>query len=159
MQSWNEYKPGKGDDYIPIARWGQDHWSTLAYLETRVTDGRGLIDNPRMRCNPRLHRHFAHVCTFTGKPHDGPEYPTRLKDGEIDHHDDWSCLEDMVAAGLITAQWRVRHVGALFGNSEAKVALTDAGQALAAQLRAHKAGGGRWANFEPQPVQGQGANG
>lgn len=148
MQPWNEYKP-EGNDYVSIARWGQDHWSTFAYLETRAVDGRGLVDNPRMRCNPRLHRHFADVDPFTGKPHDGSKYPTRLKDGEIEQHDDWACLEDMVAAGLITAQWRVVHAGAMFGNSQAKVTLTDAGQALAAQLRIHKADGGRWANFEP----------
>ena len=148
MQPWHEYKI-EGNDYIPITRWGQDHWSTLAYLETRVVNGKGYIDNPRMRCNPRLHRHFAAVDPFTSVPYDGSKYPTRLKDGEIERHDDWSCLEDMVAAGLLTAQWRVCYRGAMFGNSEARVTFTATGQALAAQLRAHKAGGGKWSDFAP----------
>jgi len=150
MQPWNEYKPD-GDDYIPIARWGHDHWSTFAYLETRAVDGKGIIDNQRMRCNPRLHRHFANLDPITGEVHDGSKYPTRLKDGETDRHDDWSCLEDMVAAGLVTVQWRVRHAGAMFGNSEAKVTFTAKGQALAAELWAHKANGGKWADFAPHP--------
>ena len=151
MATWSEYKPGEGSDYVPIARWGQDHWSTFAYLETRAVDGKGIIDNRKMRCNTRLHRHFADFDPFTKELHDGSRYPTRLKDGEIERHDDWSCLEDMVAAGLITAQWRVRHAGAAFGNSQARVALTATGQALAAQLRAHKANGGKWPNFTPHP--------
>ena len=134
MATWSEYKP-EGNDYIPIDQWGQDHWSTFAYLETRAVDDRGLIDNRKMRCNPRLHREFAHGGGYTGMLCDGSKYPTRLKDGEIDRHDDWSCLEDMVAAGLIVAQWRVVHHGAVFGNSQAKVAFTAAGEAMAPDFR------------------------
>jgi hypothetical protein len=34
----------------------------------------------------------------------GGKYPTRLKDGlgTLAHHDDWSCLDDAEAAGLLT---------------------------------------------------------
>ena len=148
---WTEYE-AEGGDYVPVERWGQDHWSTFAYLETLAVDAKGMIDNRRMRCNPRLHRAFIGYIGTNGvrvMPPDfgGREYPTRLKDGELSGHDDWSCLEDMVAAGLLRA-WFDRPAGdPIFGR--AKITLTDRGKALAGQLRAHKAGGGCFANFAP----------
>lgn len=137
--NWIQYE-AEGDDFIPIERWGHDHWSTLAYLETRVVDGKGAIDNRRMRCNARLHREFAHSA-------DGSEYPTRLKDGEQDRHDDWSCLEDMVAAGLLIASFRGS--GKPFGGTQGRIQLTEAGLDITAQLRNHKANGGTYATFTP----------
>src|SRR5688572_21590317 len=96
---WDKYEfEGEG---VPVKDWGQDHWSTFAYLETRAVDAKGVIDNRRMRCNPRLHRHLANM--GMGSIIDGSKYPTRLKVGTIDKHDDWSCLEDMVAAGFLKA--------------------------------------------------------
>ncbi len=55
----------------------------------------------------------------------------------------------MIAVGLVNGYFR-RMNDALFGNSQAYVELTDAGRALAAELRAHKASGGTYANFEPR---------
>lgn len=138
---WFEYE-AEGDDYIPPTLWGRDHWSTLAYTEARAVDHKGVISNPHMRCNNRLHRPFAHMVG------DGREYPTRLKEGEISGHDDWSCVEDMVAAGLLTAKFRDMEGG--FGNGRAMVKLTEKGQSLAAKLRAHKATGGSFADFPYQ---------
>lgn len=142
---WEEYQ-AEGDDYIPMDRWGKDHWSTFAYLETLTVDHRGVIENSRMRCNARLHRELV---AMPFMDHDGAKYPTILKDGEIDRHDDWSCLEDMVSAGLIRAFYRVARHGVVFGGNEAKVELTPLGQKVAAELRVHKAGGGAFGSFNP----------
>lgn len=135
--------------YIPMDHWGKDHWTTLAYFETLTVDHGGMISNARMRCNPRLHRKFAWMTPFS--PHTAKgEYPTRLKGGvNQPAHDDWSCLEDMIAAGLVNGYFR-QLSEATFGNSQAYVELTAAGRALVAELRAHKASGGTYANFEPR---------
>lgn len=142
---WEEYKVA-GDDYIPIELWGKDHWSTLAYLEACAVDCHGLVDNRRMRCNPRLHREFAYVNPF-GRVVDGSRYPTRTKAGDVQPHDDWSCLEDLVAAGLVRAYWRLRYPERSFGGAQTKVELTDLGLTIVAALRAHKARGGSFAGF------------
>ena len=126
--------------YIPMDRWGQDHWSTLAYFETLAVDRKGLIDNSRMRCNARLHRQFAFMSPFSPHTAQG-EYPTRLKDGvKQSGHDDWSCLENMIAAGLVNGWFRQMNE-ATFGNSQAYIELTELGRALSQQLSAHKASG------------------
>jgi hypothetical protein len=136
---WEPYVPGSVDLYIPVSEWGSDHWSTFAYLETRVVDDRGLVDNRRMRCNSRLHRDFMHMA-------DGKNYPTRLKGGKtIERHDDWSCLEDMVSAGLVRAWYDT--TGEPFGGGKARVELTELGSQVAGQLREHKASGGKWGEF------------
>lgn len=147
---WTEYLT-EGNDYVPVADWGQDHWSTFAYLETRVVDGKGHIDNRRMRCNARLHREFMHDAVFHRRLlliHDSSKYPTLLAGGvELEKHDDWSCLEDMVAAGLIKAFYRRKSYTEAFGHSEAKVEFTNTGLAVAAALRRHKARGGNFRDF------------
>lgn len=133
---WIKYEPSDPSDYISMLKWGVDHWSTLAYLETRAVDHKGIINNEHMRCDPRIHSPFAHRGSFSGN---GKECPTRLKGGEdMSNHDDWSCLEDMVAAGLIEA-W--------FSESQAKIKLTDYGQSVANLLRVHKMNGGSFSSF------------
>ena len=136
-----------GDAYIPIERWGKDHWSTLGYLETRVVDHGGKIVNRNMRCHPRLHRELVGI-GFGSEIQDGSAYPTRLKEGVVEKHDDWSCLEDMVAAGLIRAYfWQ--ETDEIFGGSRARVEFTEWGLIVAGQLRTHKASNGTFATFEP----------
>ena len=132
--------------HIPIARWGQDHWSTFCYLETRVVDDKGKIDNCRMRCNPRLHRHFAHAA-------DATLYPTRCKGVTIESHDDWSCVEDMVAEELLEASSDTKP-GQPFGEGRATVKLTDRGWAIAGQLRRHRAEGKPFQDFVPKEESG-----
>lgn len=139
-ETWWPYEPD-GDDYISMDRWGHDHWSVLGYIETCIVDNYGIIKNQRMRCNTRLHREFAHSV-------DGAMHPTRLREGVVENHDDWSCLEDMVAAGLVVAEFRQQN-NYFFGSSEARVRFTPLGQQIALQLRAHKQDGGDWANFTP----------
>jgi hypothetical protein len=139
-ETWWPYEPD-GDDYISMERWGHDHWSVLGYLETRIVDNHGVIRNQQMRCNTRLHRAFAHSV-------DGAVHPTRLREGVVETHDDWSCLEDMVAAGLVVAEFRQQN-NYFFGSSEARVRFTSLGQDIALQLRAHKQNAGDWSDFVP----------
>ena len=156
---WEKYE-AEGEDFVPMDRWGKDHWSTLAYAETCAVDNSGALENARLRCNSCLHRPFVYVDGL-GVMHDGSAYPTRLKDGELQNHDDWSCLDDAVAAGLIEMKWRKVYRGnnRVFGFAVAQVTLTPLGLQVAAELRAYKAGGGNFASFvpksstaEPQPA-------
>lgn len=140
-RSWIEYTAGDREAYITPDRWGKDHWSTLAYAETRTVDYKGILDNRHMRCNSRLHRVFAHQA-------DGSDYPTRLRNGEIEErHDDWSCLEDAVAMDLIKMQWQ-KPSAKIFGGATAKVQFTPEGLRIVADLRAYKASGRNYAEFK-----------
>ena len=146
---WEKYTVDNPADYVPVGKWGKDHWTTLAYLETRSVDHQGVLSNKQMRCNPRLHREFAHS-SLLGSVIDGSKYPTRLRNDEtLDGHDDWSCLEDMVAAGLVRAYYRVARPTLAFGTCDAKIELTGLGEEVAAQLRRHLAAGKRSSDFTP----------
>lgn len=146
---WTTYEPD--GRYIPMDQWGKDHWATFAYLETRIVDHGGMVDNARMRCHARLHRPFAEDRGFGIM--DGSQHATRLKEGKQLDHDDWSCLEDMVAAGLIVAEFRVKKQDLMVGHCEAHVQLTAEGERLAPQLRRHKAAGGDFGSFTPTPAE------
>jgi len=118
---------------IPMSQWGKDHWSTFAYIETRITDHKGVPNKQHMRCDPKLHPAHAHEGS-----HMGPPAPTRLRDGELPNHDDWSCLEDAEAAGLLTNN----------GTGMFPVyVLTDKGGEVTDALRKHKRQGGSFGNF------------
>lgn len=153
---WIEYK--SGGNFVPVDSWGSDHWSTLAYLETRAVDADGRVENQRMRCNPRIHRSFANLGKGGGLV-DGSKYPTRLRGNKtLDDHDDWSCLEDMVSAGLLRAFW-CDGGDQIFGGAEARIELTDLGFEICAALRSHKAKGGNFGDFEPpRQVEDSGAS-
>lgn len=126
---------------IAMSRWGADHWSTLAYLETRAVDHGGRISRQRMRCNPKLHPGLAHSTWEK-------EYPTRLRGGELQHdHDDWSCVDDFEAHGFIVVEGTGMYP---------LIRFTAAGLHLATQLRAHRANGGNWGDFQPEGVIGGG---
>lgn len=117
-----------------IALFGKDHWSTFAFLEICAVENQGRINIQRMRCDPELHPGLAHEGSRFGKPS-----PTRLKHGATLHaHDDWSCFEDLEAAGLV--KW----IGT---GIHPCIQLTKKGQAVAARLRAFKQGGGNFADF------------
>lgn len=145
---WIEYDAEESTDYITVDRWGKDHWSLLAYIETREVDHKGILDGDHMRCNQRLHREMVGRVSVA-RGHDGSEkYPTRTKDGDVPNHDDWSCLEDIVAAGLAQAWLQEKYHNVIIGSHIAKIKLTDAGRELAEQVRRHKANGGNYGNFE-----------
>ena len=109
---------------VPIEKFGRDHWSTLAYLETRAVDCQGKVDPLRMRSKD----------SGRGCP------PTRLRahDEQLANHDDYDCLEDMEKAGLLIN----RGTG-----SNPVVGLTDRGWKVASCLRRWKAEGGQYSHF------------
>lgn len=78
---------------IPIHAWGRDHWSTLAYVASRCAGRGGVLDKRHMRCDPVRHPHYAHL--------NNTPPPTRLIEGTVTAHDDWDCVDDAIAAGLV----------------------------------------------------------
>jgi len=133
-------------DPVPVELWGKDHWSTLAYIETCCVDGKGKVVNDRMRTDqdrhPALVGHRVAMLS-TSSLYDDTTYPTRLKgEQSLEDHDDWDCATDMEAAGLL--KWEGTGMHPIF-------VLTEMGIQLCAQLRKHKATGGYFANFSPQP--------
>jgi hypothetical protein len=119
---------------IPMAKFGKDHWSTFGYIEVRIVDHGGVPENQHLRCIHKRHPFFAH------EGGDASSYPTRLKGGQMQkNHDDWDCLEDLEAAGLINN----------IGTGVNQVyRMTDVGREVAGRLRGHKGTGGTWENFE-----------
>lgn len=145
-------------DIVPIEKWSKDHYSTLAYAESRVVDYRGFLDNRHMRCDARLHLKMA--TQYTG----GGKYPTRLKNNEeAINHDDFSCLEDFQAYGLLKEEQAVEtetrqyfrpsldvaNKRAIYGWLSLQIQFTPLGLELCSELRTHKATGGSFGNFEP----------
>lgn len=124
---------------VPLCEWGKDHWSLLGYIETRCVDHGGILDHQHLRCNPRRHPGLAlpqHV-----QEGDTYEHPSRIRGGAlVPGHDDWDCFYDIEAGGLIL------DIGT---GIYPRAKLTEAGLALCAKLRAHKAAGGMFATFEP----------
>lgn len=136
----------------PVEKFGKDHWSTFAYVETCCVDGKegvGQLERQRMRCNPERHP-LLH--TSPGGWRDA--YSTRLagffdfadrNDPEkaieaglmLRGHDDWDCLDDLEAAGLIEVQ----------SLANGFVTMTEKGMEVAGELRTHKAAGGHFAGF------------
>lgn len=163
---------------VSPTRFGKDHWSTLAYIETRTVDHKGTIEHDHMRCDTDRHPMLAlagrRALVSTG--HLSRKYPTFAKGEQIENHDDYDCLDDLRAAGLLdvhmppvvdgtfrTAYGKVItdggapvNPGFVTGMVEQRAlmrhatwSLTDKGKAVAAALRAHKADGGAFATFEP----------
>ena len=124
---------------------GTGSWSTLAYLETVCVDDRGKVENLKMRCNPHIHPELHWTWPeYLPNCLDKDEYPTRLKDREETHHDDYSCLEDMIVLEMLRA-WFIRYDDKPY---EVKVTLTELGKRIANRLREHKMNGGTDSNFE-----------
>lgn len=127
---------------IPEADFGRDHWSLLGYIECCCVDDGGRLDTRRMRVNPTQHPGGS---SYAGHCRDWrPSWGTRLKgwpedpSRQLPDHDDIDCLDDLIEAGLVEN----RGTG-LFPVGR----LTDRGTAAAAELRAHKAGGGSFQTF------------
>jgi hypothetical protein len=120
---------------IPISQFGRDHWNTFAYLETRIVDHRGVIKLEHMRVDPVLHPHFAHEYSRMFSP-----APTRLASGEVSSHDDWSCLDDAEAEGLI------QNVGS---GMNRRYVFTDKGRQIATALREYITRNNTTLGFDP----------
>jgi hypothetical protein len=130
---------------ITMDRFGKDHWSTFAYIETRCVDYKGVPDRAHMRCNENNH---PGLCDFR-TPKWNPEHGTRLHgyfedrnnpDLFVAGHDDWDCADDLEEAGLI-------EIGGTGIHPIFK--MTELGNKIAAQIRAHKASGKMFATFVP----------
>lgn len=131
---------------VPITQFGKDHWTTFAYAETCVVDQQPL-DKRRIRCNDNTHRIHA----VNRNPYPGDIGPWEPKDGtrlfgffdkrdpqlQLPNHDDWDCLNDLEAAGLLE----------VMSEAIARVVLTEEGHKAAAALRVHKSKGGNFAGF------------
>lgn len=129
---------------IPASEFGKDHWSLLAYVESRCVNHAGALDRSQMRCNPERRPLLAsrhHVSRGWN-----PSWGTRLRrhfdkkdpSRQIPWHDDWDVLDDLEAAGLVEVVSTVN----------GWVRLTDLGIRVAAALRAFKASGGHFAHFD-----------
>lgn len=163
---------------VPVADWGKDHYSTLAYVDCRTVDHKGRLDHDHMRCSGLVHPVLLSAkrrgSTVGSGSSDGREFPTRLRGGAgLAGHDDYSCLDDMLAAGLLTVAMPTPRAGGgwddangktvegghavdpalLTGLAEASLmhaavwALTPTGRDVAGRLRTHKAAGGNFAGF------------
>ena len=128
--------------HIPVDLFGKNHWSTFAYIETRCVDYGGVLDKRHMRCDETRHPGHAVNRWAVGT---GKKYPTILK-GNVERadHDDWDCADDLEAAGLL----KVAGTG-----MNPVYSLTDAGNRMASDLRAHKANGGNFAGFSPRALE------
>lgn len=129
---------------VPPERWGKDHMSTLVYIESRNVDGDGQPIMDQMRTakgRPRRGKSGRH-----GTSVPMGEAPTLLADGAKLHgHDDWDCVDDMVAVGLIDWQGT---------GTYPVLRLTPTGWRLASAARQHlataaAAGKRTWAGFKP----------
>lgn len=125
---------------IPMERFGKDHWSLLAYIETCCVEGEngiGSINFYRMRCN--IEQHPSLVGSYPTTRSWKREYGTVLRDGSIiDWHDDIHCLDDLERAGLIE----------IVSLANGLVKLTERGNKICSLLRTHKANGKKWVDFE-----------
>lgn len=151
------------DGYVPLALFGKDHWSTLAYIESCLVDKGGFQVgfDPRMRQGRAHFRVMRRDCARPQQSRTGADmgvtmdakYSTRLRDGVVvDGHDDWHCVQDMVNAGLLGIP---RGDGLVMPIAEdvdpgVRLQLTALGQRVIGQLRAWKAFGGNYADFVPQ---------
>lgn len=131
-----------GDRYfrVPMKDWGKDHWSTFAYIETRIVDRDGTVELNRLQANANRHPLYVGTTPF-GTILDGSEYGIRLAGGvELPgpDYDEWDCIDDMKAEGLL------RDVGFTM---TPQFEMTERGVGIASQLRAFKGRGGQFRDF------------
>ncbi len=92
----------EANNATPIALWGRDHWSTFSYIGYVIVHYQGVPTKARMRTDADLHPGLIGAQQLRGIQYRDTKHPTRLKGGiELDDHDDWSCVEDMVGLGLV----------------------------------------------------------
>jgi hypothetical protein len=109
-------------------------------------DYKGVPNPEHMRVDLDIHPQFGNRASQAGSTR-LKKYPTVIKGGEkVEGHDDWSCVDDFVAAGLL--EWKGTGVNPVF-------ALTDEGYKVSALLRRHRAEGGKFSEFR-YPETGNG---
>jgi hypothetical protein len=137
----------------------------LAYIETRcvdASDGLGMLDPRRVRCNEHTHALLA-ANLPTSRWQDS--YSTRLQgffdlEGrdkpevacaaglQVLGHDDWDCLDDLAAAGMVE----------IVSLANPAVTITEYGSVVCGLVRAHKAAGGMFAGFVLADAQAKAAS-
>lgn len=119
---------------VPVNEWFDDHFSTLLYIETLNVDRDCKPVYERMRAKPGAPKRGVVAGASTiplGRSEEEKEYPTILVDGVLLYgHDDWDCIDDMLAEGLVTVEGP---------SMEPAVRLTSKGWKVAHALRRHKA--------------------
>lgn len=133
-------------DPISIHLFGKDHWSTFAYAEHCAVE-RKPLDKEKMRCD--ADRHPLQANSGNRLSFSTTKYPSIIKPAGLDEgktlvadHDDWDCIEDLEAAGLLE----------LHTLTNPFVKLTDLGWKVSTELRAHKAQGKNFHGFSPSIV-------
>lgn len=125
---------------ITESKFGKDHWSTLAFLETQIVEKIFPIDLRRMRVNDskRAFRNGASIqqlgiCKWQNS------WSTKLKDGTVIlGHDDIDVLDDLEDVGYIKNNGTHINIYPL---------LTDKGRKVCESIRKHKGDGGFFSNF------------
>lgn len=144
--------PVTKDQYIASAMFGRDHWTTLAYIESVMTDCAGfqLGADPRMRSNRRNHRVMSEVprpkrakmSSSVAAQLMSPDDGSRLKNGQVVRgHDDWNCVEDFAAVGFFD-------LGPNGLGPGKTLRFSPLGKAVAARLRQHRQDGGQAEHFD-----------
>jgi len=127
-------------DTVSVEAFGKDHWSTLAFVETRCVDDGGIVDKERMRCNTSRHAALLGRIQQRSTSKWDEKWGTILSDGTVlPEHDDWDCLIDLAKAGYVE----------IVDIDEGNVHLTDQGWQVAHQLRRFIAEGGTYKAFRP----------
>lgn len=144
LESVTDREALKKQGYIPVDRWGKDHWNLLAYIGCRNTNNGCVLDGDHLRVNQTKN---------VGIPKSRPirswdtAWGTRLRGHfknkndlslRLGEHDDIDCLDDMEAEGLITCGTRT----SLYAQ------LTVWGRKFCAALNDHMQQGGATGNFE-----------
>jgi len=140
----------------PASKFGKDHWSMLAYIETLCVEGKdgiGKLDKSRVRCNENTHP--MHNVNLGGSGAAWkPNFSTRLfgffdfqdradtnkavaSGFQLLDHDDWDCMNDIEAAGYIE----------ILSEANGLVRMTKEGCRVNGLLREHKTKGGMYAGF------------
>jgi hypothetical protein len=119
-------------------------------LETVIVDHRGIFSDRlrmSMRTNPETHPAYGYW--LHEQPRWRPEWGTRMFYSSVgttivrdDLHDDWDCLEDMEAAGLLVNNG---------SGMNPVLQLTDRGVRVHGLARTHRADGKRLVDFRILP--------
>jgi hypothetical protein len=167
--------PLEAEDPVPLDKFGKDHWSTFAYLESRIVNYQGKINHKHMRCDENRHPIFASagsVKPFSASWGDNnKKYPSLIKGelvdgkwtvGNKENHDDYDCLTDLIREGFLEAvmpsvsdtkaaqydkQPLITGLVELQMATKAKFKLTEKGHKAANALRKWKSEGNSFHSF------------
>jgi hypothetical protein len=154
LESITDREALKAQGYIPINRWGKDHWSMLGYIGVIVSENQGMMNGSKLRVNPNTHVGISrpdHFRVSFDASRWQASWGTRLNGYfenksdttlHLPEHDDIDCCFDMEAEGLITMGTTV----SLF------VQLTEKGREFEEALRRHKQDGHNFADFPNSPL-------